>query len=315
MAAVWLRQRLPEISAQRIVIYPGSQAAIFNILLSFLRPGDVVLTEALTFPGMKAAAQKLGIVLAGVEIDAQGIVPEALAAAIRARKPKAVYLTPTMHNPTTATMGKVRRKDIAAVLRRAKVFLIEDDAYGALDPSHRPLADLIPQQTFLTVSLSKCLAPALRVSFLVVPDAASALTLRASLQATCQMAPPLMTALVVEWLRSGDADRIVAAIRAEAAGRQQLAARILKDHAFAAHPKGHHLWLPLTDGWARTEFVAELSRRGLAVVGSEVFAVDQTSLAAVRLCLGAARNRAELATALHLLAKTLGQAAVSKQVV
>jgi DNA-binding transcriptional MocR family regulator len=315
IAAAWLRPRLPDITAERIVIYPGSQAAIFNILLSFLEPTDVVLTEALTYPGMKAAAQRLGIVLAGAEVDAQGIMPEALAKAIRTRKPKAVYLTPTMHNPTTATMGRARRKEIADVLRRAKIFLIEDDAYGALDPSQRLLADLIPQQTFLAVGLSKCLAPALRVSFLVAPDAPSAFTLRASLQATCQMAPPLMTALVAEWLRSGEADRIVAAIREEAAGRQQMAARILKDYVFAAHPKGHHLWLPLPDGWARTEFVAELSGRGLAVVASEVFAVDPTSPAAVRLCLGAARDRAELATALRLLAKTLGQPAVSKQVV
>jgi DNA-binding transcriptional MocR family regulator len=201
------------------------------------------------------------------------------------------------------------------VLRKASTFLIEDDAYGALEPSLPLLAELLPAQTFLTVSLSKCIAPALRVSFLLAPDTPAAQALRQSLQATTQMAPPLMSALVMEWLRSGTADQIITAIRNEAIGRQQLAARILKDHSFSAHPKGHHLWLPLPSQWNRSDFVSELFRQGLAVVSSEAFAVDQRPPHAVRVCLGAARNRAELGTALQLLVKTLGMQSAAKQVV
>jgi DNA-binding transcriptional MocR family regulator len=311
----WLQPRLSTATRDRIVIYPGSQAAIFNILLSFLKTGDAVLTETLTFPGMKAAAAKLGIRLIGVAMDGQGVLPDALAKTIKLHKPKAVYLTPTMHNPTTATMRKARRKEVAEVLRDSKPFLIEDDAYGALDPSQQLLADLIPEKTFVTISLSKCIAPALRVSFLLTPDSQSALDLRASLQATCQMAPPLMVTLVMEWLRSGEAARIITAISEEAIGRQQLAARLLRGHPFAAHAKGHHLWLPLPDRWNRSGFVTELFRRGLAVVGSEAFAVGEPVPHAVRLCLGAARNRAELGTALQLLARTLSRPTLAAQVV
>jgi DNA-binding transcriptional MocR family regulator len=313
--AAWLRPRLGDVPPERVVIYPGSQPAIFNILLTYVKPGEVVLTEALTFPGMKAAAEKLGVRLVGVAMDGQGVLADALAKAIKLHKPKAVYLTPTMHNPTTATMGKARRREVADVLRKSKTMLIEDDAYGALDPSQQPLAGQIPERTFLTISLSKCLAPALRVSFLVAPDRMAAQALRNSLRATSQMAPPLMSALVIEWLRSGEAERIMSAIRNEAAGRQLLAARILKGQSFAAHPKGHHLWLALPDRWSRTDFLAELLRQGLAVVGSEAFAVDQSPPHAVRLCLGAARNRAELSTALQLLLGTLRRAVTPAQVV
>jgi DNA-binding transcriptional MocR family regulator len=315
VAATWLRARLGDVPVERTVIYPGSQAAIFNILLTHVKPGEIVLTEALTFPGFKAAAEKLGVRLVGVAMDAQGVLPEALSKAIRLHRPKAVYLTPTMQNPTTATMGRARRKEIAEILRKSRVMLIEDDAYGALDPSQQPLAATVPEQSFLAVSLSKCLAPALRVSFLVAPDRAAAQVLRSSLRATSQMAPPLMSALVVEWLRTGEAERIITAIRNEAAGRQQLAARILKGVTYAAHPRGHHLWLPLPDRWNRTDFVAELLRQGLAVVGSEAFAVEASPPHAVRLCLGAARNRAELSTALQLLVGTLRRAAMPSQVV
>jgi DNA-binding transcriptional MocR family regulator len=79
------------------------------------------------------------------------------------------------------------------------------------------------------MSLSKCIAPALRVSFLVVPDETSERSMRSNLQATMQMPAPLMMALVMHWLRSGVADQIIAAIRGEATGRQQLAAKISEE--------------------------------------------------------------------------------------
>src|SRR6201995_113842 len=53
VAASWLQPRVPHADAERIVIFPGSQAIIFNALLALASPGDVVLTEALTFPGVK----------------------------------------------------------------------------------------------------------------------------------------------------------------------------------------------------------------------------------------------------------------------
>src|SRR5215467_9859399 len=118
VAARWLRSRVPHASAERLVIYPGNQAIVFNALLSLASPGDVVLTEALTFPGMKAAAEKLGVRLVGVAMDQEGILPDALRAACKRHSPKAVYLIPTLHNPTAATLGPERRRAIADVIRR-----------------------------------------------------------------------------------------------------------------------------------------------------------------------------------------------------
>jgi DNA-binding transcriptional MocR family regulator len=304
-AANWLRTRVPKAQADRLIICPGSQSAIFNALLSLTSPGDVVLTEALTYPGIKTAAATLGVRLVGVTMDEQGIRPDALRSACSQHKPKAVYLVPTIHNPTTVTLNPLHRKAIAEIIRKAGAILIEDDTYGPLDPSVSPIANLIPERTYLAVSLSKCMAPALRTSFLLTPDAAAGQMLRNNLQATAQMTPPLMVALVMHWLRSGAADQIIAAIRNEAIGRQQLAAKILKGQPFAAYPKGHHLWLSLPSHWSRQDFIAHVLREGLAVVGSEAFAVNQNAPHAVRVCLGAARNRAELSTALQILVAAL----------
>jgi DNA-binding transcriptional MocR family regulator len=139
--------------------------------------------------------------------------------------------------------------------------------------------------------------------------------MRSNLQATMQMPPPLMVALVTHWLRSGIADQIIQAIRNEAMGRQQLAAKILRGLSFAARPSGHHLWLQLPRQWNHSDFVSHVLRDGLAVVGGDAFAVGENAPLGVRVSLGAARNRAELAQALHVLSAALKSPAVPVQIV
>ena len=139
--------------------------------------------------------------------------------------------------------------------------------------------------------------------------------MRSILQATMQMPPPLMVALVTHWLRSGTADQIVTAIRNESSGRQQLASKILKGLSFAASPGGHHLWLTLPRQWNCNDFVSHVLRDGLAVVGGDAFAVNASAPHSVRVSLGAARNRAELAQALHVLANALRSPVANVQIV
>jgi DNA-binding transcriptional MocR family regulator len=248
-------------------------------------------------------------------MDAQGIVPEQLDQACRLHRPKAVYLVPTIHNPTAATMPPARRQRVAEIIRRHGLMLFEDDAYGPLDRTAVPLASLIPERTYLALSLSKCMAPGLRASFVVAPDRRGAAVLTGALRATVQIPVPLTVALVIRWLRDGSADAIVRAIRAEAGARQRLAAKVLHGYAFSAHPCGHHVWLPLPEGWGRAEFVADGQRQGLAVVASDAFAVTEAPPHALRVSLGAARDRSELSRALELLRGSLASPAPTTMIV
>lgn len=304
-AAAWLQPRLAHAAPGRIVIYPGAQAIIFNALLLLTRPGDVVVTEALTFPGIKAAASRLGVRLVGVAMDGEGARPDALDDALRKSRPKAVYLVPTQQNPTTATMSPGRRQQIADIIRQRDSVLIEDDAYGPLEPRAAPIANLIPERTYFAASISKCIAPALRVAYLLAPDDVAAQAMRASLQATMQMPASPIVALATYWLTSGVAVEIIGAIRHEAGARQQLAARILKDVSFVARPASHHLWMPLQPQRDSADLLSHLMRHGLAVVGDAAFAVGPASPRGLRVSLGAARNRAELSQALQVLSRAV----------
>jgi DNA-binding transcriptional MocR family regulator len=315
IAAAWLCARLPGIDARRLVLSAGTQAALAAMLGSLAKPGDTVLTEALTYPGFRTAAALFRLTVIGVAMDQHGVMPDALASACRRHKPRLIYLTPAIHNPTTASMTAARRKQVAAVIEKANVVLIEDDAYGQLDPEQATLASLIPERTYLAASLSKCIAPGLRVSLVAAPDAGAAARLAGALGATTQMSTPLTAALATRWLRDGSADTIIAAIRAEATFRQTLAARALAGHRFAAHRHGHHLWVPLPSGWSRAEFIGHVERRGLAVVASDAFCVTPEVPHAIRVSLGAVPSRADLVRGLDILAAALGNAPVTTQII
>ncbi|MET3266906.1 DNA-binding transcriptional MocR family regulator [Bradyrhizobium japonicum] len=274
-----------------------------------------MVTEALTFPGIKAAAARLDVRLVGVAMDAEGARPDALDEACRKHKPKAVYLVPTQQNPTTATMSAIRRKAIAGIISKRGCVLIEDDVYGPLEPQMAPIATLIPERTYYAASIAKCIAPALRVAYLLAPDASAEQRMRAGLQATMQMPPSLMVALVTQWMRSGVAADIIRAIRNEAAARQQLAARFLKGVTYAARPASHHLWMPLPKHFDGTDLLSHLMRNGLAVVGEDAFAAGEAAPRGLRVSLGAARNRAELSQALQVLSNAVRTPVGATQIV
>lgn len=308
-AAEWLGAIVPDLSPDRLVIAPGTQPALFALLLALARPGDVILTEALTYPGIKAAASALGVGLVGVEMDGEGMIPAALDRAARGAAAKVVYLTPTMHNPTTATMSAARRQRIAAVVRKRGLTVIEDDPYTFLAPGLPPIATLAPERACFAASMSKAIAPGLRTSLVVAPDKATAARLTALLRAVVQMPSPLMVAVATRWMRDGTADGIISAVRSEAAARQALARSALGGHDLAAHPAGLHVWLRLPPHWPAARFVAQLENRGLAVVTGDAFAADANAPNAIRIALGAARSRAQLAKALDILRDALDSAA------
>jgi DNA-binding transcriptional MocR family regulator len=208
-----------------------------------------------------------------------------------------------------------RRREVAGVIAKANAILIEDDTYGRLDQDSATLASLIPERTYLVASLSKCIAPGLRVSFVAAPDRAAADMLADTLRATTQMSTPLTTALAIRWLQDGSADAIITAIRAEAAFRQKLAAKALAGHNFAAHRHGHHIWLSLPTSWNRAEFSDHLRRRGLTVVTSDAFNTGATAPHAIRISLGAVPSRADLARGLNMLSALLKSSPVAPDIV
>lgn len=283
-----LRDRLGTIAADRVLVCAGAQAAMLVLIGTLVPRGRAIVTEAVTYPGLRALAGQLNVPLVGVPLDAEGLIPDALEAVCRREKPAALYCVPTIHNPTTATMSMVRRKDIATIARRHDLLLFEDDAYGLLPrEAPPPLSSFAPERGFHVAGLSKCIAPGLRLAYLVAPDANLAARLAQGMRATTLMTAPLLAALATQWIGDGTAQATIAAIRKDSAARQRLARKLLPAGRFVAHPEGHHLWLTLPEGFSRIEFAAQMRQQGLAVVAGDAFTVAGPVPNAVRVSLGA----------------------------
>jgi DNA-binding transcriptional MocR family regulator len=314
-AVQWLHPHLPDIAADRLVIAPGAQSALFAIATSLAAPGDTIAAESLCYPGFRALAAQARLTLAPVVMDEQGLLPEALDSVCLQKKPKALYLTPTLHNPTTATMSVARRQAVIAVARRHSLFLIEDDAYGMLaERAPPPLAALASDITWHVAGLAKCLSPALRLAYCVVPNPRAALRLSAAIRATAAMASPLSAAIARNWIENGTAAQLLSAIRRESAERRALVARLLPSAQFRGSD-GFHVWLTLPAPWTRGEFLARLTPLGIGAVPSDAFALSAPP-EALRLGLGAPRTKDDLAHGLAVIADLLGEPpALSSRVV
>ncbi len=315
-AAIWLGQRLKGVTGDRIIIAGGAQSALYAICELLLSRGDVVLAGAMTYPGLKAVAAQKGLLLEPLAMDEQGIIPDAFEKACREKSPKALYLIPTIDNPTTATMPEERRRKLAALAQKHGIAVIEDDPYAPLRPERIvAMTELASDITWHIATLSKCASPALRVAYVVAPSAAKTLRLAGVIRAMILMAPPLMSALASRWIVDGVLDDLTKAIRAESAERQKLAASILGDVSFAADPHGHHLWLRLPNHWRAAEFAEHADRAGVSIVPSSAFAVAVHPIEAVRLSLGVAPDRGALEDGLTLLSNLMSEPSLTTRAV
>lgn len=301
--AAWLSRggHLPN-DATRVVVCAGSQHATLVALMATTRPGDAVAVEALTWPGVKAAAAALRLELVPIGLDAHGLRPRELLRAAVHRPIAAVYLTPTIQNPTSAVMPLRRREEVATIARRLDFQIIEDDAYGFLagDDEPPPLAALAPERTWYARTTSKALTPGLRTAWLMVPPGEER---RAAdlIRATVWMAPPLGAAIASLWVADGTAARLVADKLREAGVRQDMAARALPSRwGRRTHPSSMHLWVDLPKGLRAANAVRKAADAGVRVTAGEAFSVA-SSPNAVRLALGRPLRREDLADAFERL--------------
>ncbi len=287
-------------SADRIAICIGAQQAIWAVCSSVLRPGQTILAESVTFAGIKSVAGLLGAHLCGVDMDEHGLIPEALEEACAKTQARALYLMPTLQNPTGTTMPEARRAEIAAIAQRYGLTVIEDDVYGFLAPdAPPPLASLLPDRTCYVSSFSKSVAPGLRAGFAVLP---SALTrgVEAAMRASCWMSPLLTMETVCRLMRHDGLDGIVAQRREEASQRLEIAESVLS----GLFPKvdwrkaRFHLWLATRDWVEAEQVVRRAMEAGVLIAPPDAVATERASPPGIRLCLGSPPDTGDLRSAL-----------------
>jgi len=172
-----------------VLITSGNTDGITKAVMLLSDPGDVVLADEVTYPGIGAAALPLGRRVVGVDLDEQGMVPEALEARLCSLKGEAsarlLYLVPHGHNPTGVTMTESRKDALYGLARRHALTILEDDAYfylrlsprspelpleegsmyGLEDPPRSLLSRDVDGRVVRLDTVSKMLAPGLRLGW------------------------------------------------------------------------------------------------------------------------------------------------------
>lgn len=305
--AAWLEPMFGTLDSGQLVVCPGAQAAIAALILALTEPGDVILAEPMTYPGLRAAANQFGRRLIAVEADRHGMLPEMLEGACRQHKPGLVYLNPTLQNPTAATMPERRRRELAGVAQACDVRIVEDDPYWLLaDAPPPPVAALAPEQVVYISTLSKCLTPGLRVAFVLVRDRQVRERFLAALRSFALMVAPLSAALATQWILDGSAAGLMAGVREEARLRHRMARDVLAGR-YSGAGDGLHVWLELPAYWNSSQLARAADSEGIAVTPAEAFATGSGSVNAIRISLGSIQDRGRLQAGLqrlsHLLAR------------
>lgn len=304
IAAQWLGRLGIATEAEEVLITCGGQHGLLLSLMALTHPGDVVLAEDLSFYGLRSAAGMLGRSLVGVRMDREGLVPDYLDMMCRRTGAKVLFCTPTLHNPTTATMSEGRRRDVAEICARHDVLIVEDDVYGFMpDPPLAPLAALAPDRVVHIGSLSKLIGPGLRIGFLRVPRPLVP-AFGVALRATTLMASPFNAEWAMRLLVSPQIDGIIGEMRRETRARQALVAALLPAEAIMSHPDAYYFCLKLRNGWSAETFTQVAEDIGVRVTPLTLFEVSPLQPSdAVRVCINAAPDRNSLGEALKTLAR------------
>ncbi|NBO51740.1 MAG: PLP-dependent aminotransferase family protein, partial [Actinobacteria bacterium] len=161
-----------------VVITTGSQQALDLISRIFIDPGDVVLVEAPSYVGALGTFKQYEASVVHVEMDNDGLIPDALRNAIKVtkaagKKIKFLYLIPNYQNPAGVLLPADRRGEILDICRDEKIFIVEDNPYGLLGfdkPSPNAMRASDSENVIYLGTFSKTIAPGLRVGWALVPQ-------------------------------------------------------------------------------------------------------------------------------------------------
>jgi len=182
-----LREKICEVMALEgvrahpddVVVTVGSQQALDLITRIFIDPGDVLLAEAPSYVGALGAFAAYQAQVVHVAMDADGLIPEALAEAIgrldaAGRRAKFLYTVPNFHNPAGVTLSLARRARILEICAAAGLLVVEDNPYGLLGFEGDPLRALRaddPDGVVYLGTFSKTFASGVRVGWAAAPPA------------------------------------------------------------------------------------------------------------------------------------------------
>ncbi|MGI4811808.1 MAG: PLP-dependent aminotransferase family protein [Janthinobacterium lividum] len=297
-----MRQRGVAVVPGQVLLTAGSQQGFDLLLRILVEPGDVVLTEQPAYPATLQALKMQQARIVTVPVDAHGLDIAALQALLEtgaAPRPKLLYTVPTFANPTGATLSLERRMALLELSVRHDFLIVEDDPYGDLRftgtalPSLRALAEGIDGAATRVIylgSMSKVVAPGLRVGWMIAPPDVVRRSVVAK-QTADLCSAPWMQAIAAAYLAQGALARHLPRItdvyrRKCAALCDALQTRLAGILQFERPAGGMFVWARMADVDTADLLRHAIAHKVLFVPGAAFF-VDRVDRASLRLSFAA----------------------------
>ena len=302
-AAKWLG-----VEAERAwIVCGGHHGTLVSLLVAGLG-GKAVAVEEITYTAMLEQGQMLGIKVVSCAFDSEGMKPEALREACEMGTVSGVFLMPTVHNPLGIVAGLERRKAIVEVAREFDLILIEDDAYGFMEPDAAAnYGVLAPERTFYVRGLSKSYAPATRTGFVVCPERFVG-EMENVIRNTTTGTSLAHNAAAIELIEDGTLERVIAAKLVEGARRNALGREVLGEAVGVGARCAWHLWVSLPEGLTAAAAQRVCLERGVMVSGAAGFTAPGVAVPrALRIGMGGEVERSRVEEGLGIVAEVIGR--------
>ncbi|MGK9185224.1 PLP-dependent aminotransferase family protein [Priestia filamentosa] len=295
-----------ETTVDHILFANGGQNAIAATLASLCQPGDRIGVNQHTYPGLKTAAAMLSVQLAPIKSENYEMSPTAFEYACKNENIKGIYLIPDYHNPTACCMSVENRKAIAAIAQKYNQFIIEDATYHLHNDKSLPaVASYAPEQVIYIASLSKSIAPGLRLAYVSVPSRLKEPISKALYNLNISVSP-LLAELTARIIVSNQFEVIIERHREQTIRRNQVVNQHLADYTCLGTDTGIFHWLLLPGKITGAEFEILAAQQGVQVYAAERFVVGNSCPErAVRVAVCAPKTLEELEQGLMILTRLL----------
>ncbi|CAO5169919.1 Transcriptional regulator, GntR family [Frankia sp. AiPs1] len=300
-----------------VLIASGSQSALSATMRAILPAGHPVLFAAPCYPGALGAARSAGLTPIPVPCDADGIRPDLLRDAFTRTSARLLVIQPTYTNPTGTVLAADRRGEVLDICRVAGAFVVEDDyarwlGFAGEQPPPPLFVDDDRGQVITIVSLTKILAPSLRVSAVIARGPVLGRIAAMRIVDDFFVSRPLQHTVIELVSGPGWAAQlrtVSVALRARSTALVAAVTRELPECSFARPSGGISLFLRLSAGADELAVVAAAARLGVTVAPGQYFTIGEQEAAHLRLSYAGIRAE-DIPTAVALLAQALHESPV-----
>jgi DNA-binding transcriptional MocR family regulator len=267
-----------------MIITSGVQQGIDIIAKTFIGPGDIVITEEVTYFHALEVFANRGAKIISAPIDEDGIKIDELATLCSKYSPKLIYIIPTFHNPTGITLSLVRRIQLLDLAKKYKFLIIEDDSWNDIyfdDVVPPPAIKSLDQESYVIYlkGFSKYLSPGCRVG-VILSNKTTYPHLLASKTFTDLGSPILTQKAASSFLNSTRMNDHLIKLRTALELRRNQFISLLEEHL----PKnvqwnepigGLNIWITLPKGTDTDQLLEESLNSGISFFPGSLCCVDE----------------------------------------